>query len=145
MKSMNANVRIYNSIDQEWNRKSNPGSFLSKDYLDTFNYYINREGNIDWGLSFHPYNSPLYDPYAWNGPAVWVKNSITSPYITMQNIDILINYMHQGNFLNLRNAFTYIFTLKSKDVDSVYHHDVRAFTSLPTIQLSTCPQPSCPE
>lgn len=100
MKSMNANVRIYNSIDQEWNRKSNPGSFLSKDYLDTFNYYINREGNIDWGLSFHPYNSPLYDPYVWNGPAVWVKNSITSPYITMQNIDILINYMHQGNFLN---------------------------------------------
>lgn len=100
MKSMNANVRIYNSIDQEWNRKSNPGSFLSKDYLDMFNYYINREGNIDWGLSFHPYNSPLYDPYAWNGPAVWVKNSISSPYITMQNIDILINYMHQGQFLN---------------------------------------------
>ena len=100
MKSMNANVRIYNSIDQEWNRKSNPGSFLAKDYLDQFNYYINREGNIDWGLSYHPYNSPLYDPYAWNGPAVWVKNSLSTPYITMQNIDILINYMHQSQFLN---------------------------------------------
>lgn len=100
MKSMNANVRIYNSIDQEWNRKSNPGSFLAKDYLDRFNYYVTREGNIDWGLSFHPYNSPLYDPYAWNGPAVWVQNSITSPYITMQNLDILVNYMHQSNFLN---------------------------------------------
>ena len=100
MKSMNANVRIYNSIDQEWNRKSNPGSFLAKDYLDNFNYYMTREGNIDWGLSFHPYNSPLYDPYAWNGPAVWVQDSITSPYITMQNLHILINYMHQSNFLN---------------------------------------------
>lgn len=100
LKSANANVRIYNSIDQEWNRKSNPGSFLSKDYLDQFNYYMLREGNIDWGLSFHPYNSPLYDPYAWNGPEVWVKNSITSPYITMQNIDILIDYMHQSKFLN---------------------------------------------
>lgn len=100
MKSMNASVRIYNSIDQEWNRKSNPGSFLAKDYLDCFNYYINREGNIDWGLSYHPYNSPLYDPYAWNGPAVWVKDSITTPYITMQNIDILIDYMHQKQFLN---------------------------------------------
>lgn len=100
IKSQNANVRIYNSIDQEWNRKSNPGSFLAKGYLDQFNYYINREGNIDWGLSYHPYNSPLYDPYAWNGPAVWVKDSITTPYITMQNIDILINYMHQGQFLN---------------------------------------------
>lgn len=100
LKSMNANARIYNSIDQEWNRKSNPGSFLSKDYLDQFNYYMIREGNIDWGLSFHPYNSPLYDPYAWNGPEAWVKNSITSPYITMQNIDILIDYMHQSKFLN---------------------------------------------
>lgn len=100
LKGMNANVRVYNSLDQEWNRKSNPGSFLSKDYLDKFNYYMVREGNIDWGLSFHPYNSPLYDPYAWNGPSVWVKNSITTPYITMQNLDILINYMHKPEFLN---------------------------------------------
>ncbi len=100
LKSMNGNVRVYNSIDQEWNRKSNPGSFLAKDYLDRFNYYINREGNIDWSLSYHPYNSPLYDPYAWNGPAVWVKNSLSTPYITMQNIDILIQYMHQPHFLN---------------------------------------------
>ncbi len=100
MKAVNANVRIYNSIDQEWNRKSNPGSFLAKDYLDKFNYYMNREGNIDWGLSYHPYNSPLYDPYAWNGPAVWVKDSIKTPYITMQNIDILIDYMHREEFLN---------------------------------------------
>ena len=100
MKSKNANVRIYNSIDQEWNRKSNPGSFLAKSYLDQFNYYMIREGNIDWGLSYHPYNSPLYDPYAWNGPAVWVGSSISTPYITMQNIDILINYMHQSQFLS---------------------------------------------
>ncbi len=100
LKGMNANVRVYNSLDQEWNRKSNPGSFLSKDYLDRFNHYMVREGNIDWGLSFHPYNSPLYDPYAWNGPSVWVKNSITTPYITMQNLDILIDYMHRAEFLN---------------------------------------------
>jgi hypothetical protein len=100
LKSQNANVRVYNSIDQEWNRKSNSGSFLAKDYLDQFNYYMKREGNIDWSLSYHPYNSPLYDPYAWNGPSVWVKDSISTPYITMQNIDILINYMHQSNFLN---------------------------------------------
>ncbi len=98
LKSMNANVRVYNSIDQEWNRKSNPGSFLAKEYLDRFNYYMIREGNIDWGLSYHPYNSPLYDPYAWNGPAVWVQDSLKTPYITMQNI--LIDYMHRSEFLN---------------------------------------------
>lgn len=100
IKAMNANAWIYNSIDQEWNRKSNPGSFLAKEYLDQFNYYMLREGNIDWGLSYHPYNSPLYDPYAWNGPSVWVKSGLTTPYITMQNIDILIDYMHQPKFLS---------------------------------------------
>lgn len=100
LKGANANVRVYNSIDQEWNRKSNPGSFLAREYLDQFNYYINREGNIDWGLSYHPYNSPLYDPYAWNGPSVWVKEGLSTPYITMQNIDILIDYMHRPQFLN---------------------------------------------
>jgi len=100
LKAMNANVQVYNSIDQEWGRKSNPGSFLAKDYLDQFNYYMNREGNIDWGLSYHPYNSPLYDPYAWNGPAVWVKQNVSTPYITMQNIDVLIDYMHQSSFLS---------------------------------------------
>lgn len=100
LKSANANVNVYNSIDQEWNRKSNPGSFLARAYLDQFNYYINREGNIDWGLSYHPYNSPLYDPYAWNGPAVWVKQDLSTPYITMQNIDLLVDYMHREQFLN---------------------------------------------
>lgn len=100
LKSANANVNVYNSIDQEWNRKSNPGSFLAREYLDQFNYYMNREGNIDWGLSYHPYNSPLYDPYAWNGPAVWVKENLSTPYITMQNIDILIDYMHRPQFLS---------------------------------------------
>ncbi|MBQ3104648.1 MAG: hypothetical protein IJC59_02165 [Lachnospiraceae bacterium] len=100
LKGMNGSVRLYNSLDQEWNRKSNPGSFLSRDYLDRFNAYMLREGNIDWSLSFHPYNSPLYDPYAWNGPSMWVKNSLSSPYITMQNLDILIEYMHRPEFLN---------------------------------------------
>lgn len=100
LKGMNANVRLYNSLDQEWNRKSNPGSFLSREYLDRFNYYMLREGNIDWSLSFHPYNSPLYDAYAWNGPDVWVKTNLKTPYMTMQNLDLLIEYMHRPEFLN---------------------------------------------
>ena len=100
MKASSQTVGIYNSIDQEWGRKSNPGSFLAKDYLDEFNRFILREGNIDWRLSYHPYNSPLYDPYAWNGPAVWVRTDLATPYITMQNLDVLIDYMHQPQYLS---------------------------------------------
>jgi len=99
IKAVNANARVYTSFDQEWNRKSNPGCFLSKEYLDRFNYYINREGNIDWSLSVHPYNAPLFDPYAWKQQAQYVNTSLSTPYITIENIYILTDYMCQASFL----------------------------------------------
>lgn len=100
IKSVNANARVYTSFDQEWNRKSNPGCFLSKEYMDRFNYYINREGNIDWSLSVHPYNAPLFDPYAWKQQAQYVNTSLATPYITMENVYILTDYMCQASYLN---------------------------------------------
>ncbi len=104
IKAVNANARIYTSFDQEWNRKSNPGCFLSKEYLDRFNYYMNREGNVDWSLSFHPYNAPLFDPYAWKQQAQYVNATVTSPYITMENIYVLTDYMCQASMLNPAGA-----------------------------------------
>ena len=100
IKSVNANARVYNSIDQEWQRKSNPGCFLAKDFLDRFNYYMLREGNIDWSLSVHPYNAPLFDPYAWKQQAQYVSQSLSTPYITIENIYLLTDYMCQASFLN---------------------------------------------
>ena len=99
LKAGNGSCMVYNSLDQEWGRLSNSGSFYTKEYLDLFNEYILREGNIDWGLSIHPYNSPLYDPYTWLGLSVWVGYDGSTPYLTMQNIYILIDYMHQEQFL----------------------------------------------
>ena len=104
IKSVNANARIYTSFDQEWNRKSNPGCFLSKEYMDRFNYYINREGNIDWSLSVHPYNAPLFDPYAWKQQSQYVNTTLATPYITMENIYILTDYMCQASYLNPAGA-----------------------------------------
>ncbi|AOZ97727.1 DUF5722 domain-containing protein [Butyrivibrio hungatei] len=107
IKAVNANARIYTSFDQEWNRKSNPGCFLSKEYLDRFNYYMNREGNVDWSLSVHPYNAPLFDPYAWKQQAQYVNTTLATPYITMENIYILTDYMCRPEMLgpngNVRN------------------------------------------
>ena len=100
IKAVNANARVFNSIDQEWQRKSNPGCSLSKDFLDRFNYYMNREGNIDWSVSIHPYNAPLFDPYTWKQQSQYVSNKITTPYITMENLYLFTDYMCQSSFLN---------------------------------------------
>ncbi|WP_130837481.1 DUF5722 domain-containing protein [Lachnoclostridium sp. Marseille-P6806] len=99
IRSMNASAHVYIPLDQEWGRKSNPGCFLSKEYLDVFNSYMLREGNVDWGLAFHPYNAPLNDPYAWKGQAIYVQKSVATPYITMQNISVLTDYMQQPSML----------------------------------------------
>ena len=104
IKAINANARIYTSFDQEWNRKSNPGCFLSKEYLDRFNYYMNREGNVDWSLSVHPYNAPLFDPYTWKQQAQYVNTTLATPYITMENIYVLTDYMCQPGFLSPSGA-----------------------------------------
>ena len=100
IKAVNGNARVFNSIDQEWQRKSNPGCSLAKDFLDRFNYYMRREGNIDWGLSFHPYNAPLFDPYTWKQQSIYVSPKLSTPYITMENLYVLTDYMCQESFLN---------------------------------------------
>ena len=100
IKAVNGNARVFNSIDQEWQRKSNPGCSLSKDFLDRFNYYMRIEGNIDWSLSIHPYNAPLFDPYAWKQQSIYVSPKLSTPYITMENLYVLTDYMCQESFLN---------------------------------------------
>ncbi len=125
IKAVNANARVYTSFDQEWNRKSNPGCFLSKTYLDRFNYYMLREGNVDWSLSVHPYNAPLFDPYAWKQQAQYVNTSLSTPYITMENIYILTDYMCQASFLNPAGAVRQI-SLSEIGYTSSFGEDAQA-------------------
>ncbi|ADL36169.1 hypothetical protein bpr_II232 (plasmid) [Butyrivibrio proteoclasticus B316] len=98
-KSVNANADIYISLDQEWNRRSNPGCFLSREYLNRFNYWINKEGNIGWCLGIHPYNAPLYDPYTWMPQDIYVTNDAKTPYLTMLNFDVLLDEMREESYL----------------------------------------------
>ncbi|MBE5826938.1 MAG: hypothetical protein E7307_09915 [Butyrivibrio sp.] len=125
IKAVNANARIYTSFDQEWQRKSNPGCFLSKDYLDRFNYYMVREGNVDWSLSVHPYNAPLFDPYAWKQQAQYVNTTLATPYITMENIYILTDYMCQPSFLSPSGAVRQI-SLSEIGYTSSFGEDAQA-------------------
>ena len=52
---MNANARVYVSMDQQWNRDlSSKNSYDVRDLLVSMNRVISSEGNIDWGLADHP-------------------------------------------------------------------------------------------
>lgn len=100
IKSVSGSARVYISLDQQWDRNmsKNP-DYDGRDVLDCFNSYLKAEGNIDWGLAFHPYNVPLTTCATWSS-SKYIKHTADSPMISMANIEVLINYLKQDNYLD---------------------------------------------
>ena len=105
IKSRNANANVYICIDQQWdrNRAADAGKkYDSKDLIDAFNANIATGGNIDWGLACHPMPLPLtWAPY-WTTGAYYknlVKHNVNSAYVTMENIEVLTDYMCRPELL----------------------------------------------
>ncbi len=95
IKSENSNARIYLCLDQNWN-SGNPVFYNGKDLLTQFDADFIAGGNIDWGLAFHPYNTPLQAPAFWlQGAEDRAKavHSMDTAMITMENLDVLTDFM----------------------------------------------------
>lgn len=99
IKSINSACNIYISLDQQWDRNiSSSKNYDTKDILDEFNRQIKAEGNIDWGLAIHPYNVPLTSPYTWKS-SKYVKHSVDTSMVTMDNIEVVTDYLSREEFL----------------------------------------------
>lgn len=100
IKSENGNAQVYVATDQQWAKASNAKQYFgSRPFLVAFNDYVRAEGNIDWRLSSHPYNVPLYDPNNWT-PTGYAVHSQSSRYVTMQNIDVITDFLSQPELLS---------------------------------------------
>ena len=99
IKSTNANARVYLSLDQQWSiSQNNKKYYAGKDVLDLFNKEISSSGNIDWNVAYHPYNYPLTNSCVWQENSKVVHRKGTQ-IITMQNIDVLTDYLSRSEFL----------------------------------------------
>ncbi|MCR5100166.1 MAG: hypothetical protein K6B41_02280 [Butyrivibrio sp.] len=100
IKSVNAGAKVYISLDQQWdrNRSSSP-DFDARDMLDTFASSLKKYGDINWGIAYHPYSYPNENTAFWNSSSLVTHSSDTS-IITMDNIEVLTNYMQQESLLN---------------------------------------------
>lgn len=103
LKSENANAQVYVATDQQWAVASGPSYFGSRPFLVAFNNYVKAQGNIDWRLSSHPYNVPLYDPNNWT-PTRYATHSQNSRYVTMQNIDVITDFLSTPELLSPSGA-----------------------------------------
>ena len=100
IKSQNSAAKVYIPIDQRWTYNTEKtGDYDAKDVLDIFAASLSDYGNIDWGLAAHPYSFPNGNTAFWNS-SKYVNHSDTTPCITMDNIEVLTNYMKRPEMLD---------------------------------------------
>lgn len=95
IKSVNAGAKVYVPFDQQWdrNRSDNP-DYDARDMMDLFASSLRAYGDIDWGLAEHPYSYPNNNTAFWN-PSKLVTKSFDTSILTMDNIEVLSQYMEQ--------------------------------------------------
>lgn len=107
IKSHNADAAIYTNIDQRWNFVDSARiyQYPGRSFLDNFATNISATGNIDWGLSFHPAAIPYDNAKFWSIPSPYsgmnlVNNSDSSKFVTVQNMQVIVNHMTQASMLS---------------------------------------------
>ena len=100
IKSQNSAAQVYIPLDQRWTYNTEKtGDYDAKDVLDIFASSLSEYGNIDWGLAAHPYSFPNGNTAFWNS-SKYVNHTETTPCITMDNIEVLTNYMKKESMLD---------------------------------------------
>ncbi len=96
VKGRNADSRVFFSIDNIWNDSSQTNGttyYKGKDVLDQFNSVAAEEGQIDWGLAYHPYPYPMTDPVFWDDGNNGLTQDVTTPILNFYNLHVLTDYM----------------------------------------------------
>ena len=103
IKSTNANDRVYFSLAYWWGMpyegKDDSLHYEGREIVDVFNSIANVEGQMDWGLAYHPYPHPLSEPEFWDDAATGlITTDFNSPVINFANLNVLTDYMAQEAF-----------------------------------------------
>lgn len=98
IKSTSANDRVYFSLDYNWNNEiDHKLKYGGKEIVDSFNSIANVQGQMDWGLAYHPYPAPMTEPEFWDdGKTGLITKDFNSPIINFDNINVLTDYMAQS-------------------------------------------------
>lgn len=100
VKTAYANARTYVSLDHFWDENLGGDSlwkYDNKAIVDRLNELTKAEGGFDWNLAFHPYPEDLFDPRFWNDETA--TESFHTKRITFKNLDVLVDYMKQPDYL----------------------------------------------
>ncbi|KAA1260611.1 hypothetical protein LF1_31510 [Rubripirellula obstinata] len=97
----NPHARVFASLTHSWmvDEAVGKGTRLSpREVLITLQRYSLVEGDFDWGVAYHPYPQSLFAATAWNDTKV--TDGLDTPFITIQNIEVLEKFLAHRLMLN---------------------------------------------
>ncbi len=135
IKSTSANDRVYFSLDYNWNNEiDNKLKYGGKSVIDTFNSIAAKQGQMDWGLAYHPYPAPMTEPEFWDDAQTGlITNDFNSPVINFANLNLLTDYLSQAAFRSPTGDVRHIilteegFTAKSPTRGDIPQNQAAAF------------------
>lgn len=134
IKSRSKNARVFFSTDYEWKKQNTNLQYAAKDFIDIFNAGISAEGNIEWGLAYHPYPYPMTEPEFWDDDQTGMVNeTFESPVINFKNLHVLTDYFQQAHMRTAGGQVRHIilseegFTSDSISRGKVYDIQAAAF------------------
>lgn len=119
IKSENANARVYICLEQDWNRDRplNHSEYFeyidAKDFIAKFSEDMKKSGDVDWGVSEHPYIVPLTYAKFWDmsecpGGAYMINMVSSNKMLSFQNLSIFTDYMTQPELLSPTGAVRHL-------------------------------------
>ena len=84
-------ARVYVPLDNSF-AYSPDGGYINKQIIDLLCEYSAQEGNFIWNVAVHAYNADRYSPEVWR--ETLPVNNFDTPYITMKNINVLVDYLN---------------------------------------------------
>ena len=134
IKSRSKNARVFFSTDYEWKKQNTNLQYAAKDFIDLFNAGISAEGNIEWGLAYHPYQYPMTEPEFWDDDQTGMVNeTFESPVVNFKNLHVLTDYFQQAHMRTAGGQVRHIilseegFTSDSISRGKVYDIQAAAF------------------
>ena len=134
IKSRSKNARVFFSTDYEWKKQNTNLQYAAKDFIDLFNAGISAEGNIEWGLAYHPYPYPMTEPEFWDDDQTGMVNeTFESPVVNFKTLHVLTDYFQQAHMRTAGGQVRHIilseegFTSDSISRGKVYDIQAAAF------------------
>ena len=94
-------ARVYISLDHHWTRSHRPPtaqgpslqSLPGRELLDRLHAILVAEGDIPYGVAFHPYPENLGNPRTWADATATFN--VETPRVTFKNLEVLVAYLRR--------------------------------------------------